>query len=147
MDTLRDGTVQERKYVLSTISMALLKTLLNIIGNVIENDTYEDRIIKREVLLRYTSTYATLLDREVPMKEKKKLLQKKGYVYLPIFLEIAGDDIEEFIPKVQNRTLKDCPVPKCKSKRLKKLSNHLKQVHDVNSTEKWMQKARVSEVA
>ncbi len=52
------------------------------------------------------------------MKEKKKLLQKAGYVYIPLFLEIVGDDVEEFMPKVVNRKLKDCPL--CPSRRLKK---------------------------
>jgi len=142
MEVLRDGSVQERKHVLSTISITLLKTLLNVIGNVLENETYEDRIIKRQVLQRYASTYATLLDREVPLKEKKKLLQKAGYVYLPIFLEIVGDDVEEFAPKEQGRTLKDCPVPKCRSKQLKKLSNHLHDVHRIQNRKEWLQQAK-----
>ena len=142
LDVLRDGSVQERKHVLHTISITLLKTLLNVIGNVIENEAYEDRIIKRQVLQRYASTYATLLDREVPLKEKKKLLQKAGYVYLPIFLEIVGDDVEEFIPKEQGRTLKDCPVPKCRSKQLKKLSNHLNDVHRIKNRKEWLQQAK-----
>jgi len=146
LDLLRDGTLQERREVLATITMSQLKTLLNIIGNVLENETYADRIIKRDVLLRYTDTYTTLLDRRVPLQTKKKLLQKAGYIYLPIFLEIVDDDVEDFIPKEVNRRLKDCPVPGCRSKRLKRLPNHLRQVHGVNYTEGWIQKAKESEI-
>ena len=51
LDVLRDGTVQERKRVLPTISMSVLKTLLNVIGNVINNEEYDDRII--DTIWRY----------------------------------------------------------------------------------------------
>jgi len=141
LDVLRDGTVQERKDVLVTINMYLLKTLLNIIGNVLENETFEDRIIKRDILSRYTDTYTTLLDRKVSLKEKQKLLQKSGYIYLPIFLEIVGDDVDAFLPNKVNRTLKDCPVAGCRSKRLKRLSNHLNNVHKIKDRKHWIQRA------
>ena len=143
MELLRDGSIQERKGVLSTISAPLLKTLLNVIGNVIENETYEGRIIKREVLRQYASTYTTLLDRRVPMKEKKKLLQKAGYVYIPIFLEIVGDDVEDFTPKEDKRKRKDCPV--CNTKGLKRLPNHLRQVHGLKNTKELMDQAKESD--
>ena len=134
MDELRDGTVSDRKEVLKNMNSKLLKTLVTIIGNVLETDTYNDDIIKRKVLSKYRRAYSDLLDRDVPLYEKKKILQKAGHVYLPIFLEIVGDDVEKFEPKQQIRTLKDCPVHKCKSKQLKKLSNHLKQVHGIDDT-------------
>ena len=143
LDVLRDGSVQERREVLHTISITLLKTLLNMIGNVLENEAYEDRIIKREVLQRYGSTYTTLMDRKVPLQKKKKLLQKAGYIYLPIFLEIVGDDVDEFAPKEVNHTLKDCPL--CNTKRLKRLPNHLRQVHGIKDTKEWIQKAKESD--
>jgi len=144
MDELRDGTVSERKEVLRNMNNKLLKTLVNIIGNVLENKTYKDRIIKRKVLSKYSCTYEDLLNRGVPLHEKKKILKKAGHVYVPIFLEIVGDDTEEFAPKEQSRTLKDCPVPKCKSKRLKKLSNHLHDVHGINDRLEWLEQAKES---
>ena len=144
LDVLRDGTVQEIKHVLPTISMSVLKTLLNVIGNVINNDTYEDRIIKRKVLQRYGDTYATLMDRKVPLQKKKKLLQKAGYIYLPIFLEIVGDDVDEFVPRVVKRKLKDCHVPGCRSKRLKRIANHLHDVHGITDRQEWLEQAKES---
>ena len=144
MDVLRDGTVSERKEVLKNVNTKLVKTLVNIIGNVVETDTYIEDIIKPEVLSRYTSAYEDLLDRDVPLQERKKILQKAGHVYLPIFLEIVGDDVEKFEPKEVNRTLRDCPVRGCKSKQLKKLSNHLKQVHGINDRKELLQQAKES---
>ena len=121
-----------------------MKTLLNVIGNVIEDEAYDDRIIKRDVLTRYGDTYTTLMDRKVPLQKKKKLLQKAGYIYLPIFLEIVGDDVDEFTPRVVNHTLKNCPL--CNTKRLKRLPNHLRQVHGITDTKEWVQKANESAI-
>ena len=144
MEELREGTVSERKEVLRNMNNKLLKTLVNIIGNVLESKTYKKKIIKRKVLSKFTCAYEDLLDRNVPLHEKKRILQKNGYIYLPIFLEIVGDDTEQFEPKEQGRTLKDCPVPKCKSKRLKKLSNHLHDVHGINDRQEWLEEAKES---
>ena len=144
MEELRRGTVSERKEVLRNMNMKLLKTLVNIIGNVLETDTYEDDIIKPEVLSKYTSAYSQLFDRDVPLQDKKKIMQKAGHVYLPIFLDIIGDDVEKFEPQEVNRTLRDCPVRGCKSKQLKKLSNHLKQVHGINDRKELLQQAKES---
>ena len=146
MEELREGTVSERKEVLKHMNNKLLKTLVNIIGNVLENKTYKDRIIKRKVLSKYPCAYDNLLDKGVTLHEKKKILEKAGYIYLPIFLEIVGDDTEQFEPKEQGRTLKDCPVPKCKSKRLKKLSNHLHDVHGINDRQEWLEQAKESTI-
>jgi len=144
MEELRDGTVSERKEVLKNMNNKLLKTLVNIIGNVLETKTYKKKIIKRKVLSKFRCAYEDLLDRKVPLHEKKRILQKTGYIYLPIFLDIVGDDTEQFEPKEQGRTLKDCPVPKCKSKRLKKLSNHLHDVHGINDRQEWLEQANES---
>jgi len=146
MDVLRDGNVSERKEVLKNMSIKLVKTLVNIIGNVVETDRYIDDIIKPEVLSRYKSAYEDLLDIDIPLQERKKILQKAGHVYLPIFLEIVGDDAEIFEPKEVNRTLKDCPVHKCKSKQLKKLSNHLKQVHGIKDRKELLKQAKESTI-
>jgi len=146
MDELRDGTVSERKEVLKNMNNKMLKTLVNIVGNVLENKTYKNKIIKRKVLSKYSCAYEDLLDRKVPLHEKKRILQKTGYIYLPIFLEIVGDDTEQFEPNEQSRTLKDCPVPKCKSKRLKKLSNHLHDVHGINDRQEWLEQAKESTI-
>ena len=126
------------------MNTTLLKTLVNIIGNVLVTDTYKDDIIKPEVLSKYKRAYSYLLDRDTPLQERKKILQKAGHVYVPIFLEIVGDDLEIFEPKEVNRKLKDCPVPGCRSKQLKKLSNHLKQVHGIKERKELLQQAKES---
>ena len=80
MDELRDGTVSERKEVLKNMNKKLLKTLVNIIGNVLENKTYKNKMIKRKALLKYSCAYEDLMDRYVPLHEKKRILQKTGYI-------------------------------------------------------------------
>ena len=144
MDVLRDGTVSEMKEVLKNMNSKLLKTLVTIIGNVLETDTYKKKIIKRKVLSKYTGAYEDLLDRGVPLYKKKKILQKAGPVYVPIFLKIVGYDTEKFEPKEVNRRLKDCPVKGCRSKRLKRISNHLLQVHGIKNRKKWLEQAKES---
>ena len=142
MEELRDATVSERKEVLKHMNNKLLKTLVNIIGNVLETKTYKKKIIKRKVLSKYTGAYEDLLDRGVPLYKKKNILQKAGHVYVPIFLEIVGDDVEKFEPNEVNRTLRDCPM--CKSKRLKRLPNHLRQVHGITNTNELIKESKKS---
>ena len=146
MDVLRDGTVSERKKVLKNVNTKLLKTLVTIIGNVLETNTYKKKIIKRKVLSKFTCAYEDLLDRKVPLHEKKRILEKTGYIYLPLFLKIVGDDTEKFEPKEVNRKLKDCPVKGCRSKRLKRISNHLNQVHGIKNRKKWLEQAKESNI-
>ena len=143
LEILRYGTSAERKKVLATINVPLVKTLLNIIVNVLENKIYQDQIINRALLSRYTDTYETLLDKTVPLKVKITALQKNGQKYLPTFLEIAGDNVDKFSPKEIKRTLKDCPL--CKKKRFVKLSNHLYNVHHLTDRKELLKKAKHSE--
>ena len=51
--------------------------------------------------------------------------------------------MDEFTPRVVNHTLKNCPL--CNTKRLKRLPNHLRQVHGIKDTKEWIQKAKESE--
>jgi len=144
MDVLRDGTVSEMKEVLKNMNSNLLKTLVTIIGNVVETDTYKKKIIKRKVLSKYIRDYDDLLDRGVPLYKKKKILQKAGAVYVPIFLKIVGYDTEKFEPKEVNRRLKDCPVKGCRSKRLKRIGNHLHDVHGIKNIKELLRQAKES---
>ena len=146
MDTLRSdmfekirfGTVTERRETIRGLSIRKVKTLINIIGTIIENQDYDSH--DETILTRYTSTFRKLLDEKVPLKEKKELLQKRGHVYLPIFLSVIGSNTSKFEPQERKRVTRDCPI--CNSKKLKKLSNHLKQVHDIQDRKDLLKQAK-----
>ena len=70
MEELHDGTVSERKEVLKHMNNKLLKTLVNIIGNVLKTNAYKNKIIKRKVLRKYSCAYEDLLDRNVPLHDR-----------------------------------------------------------------------------
>ena len=55
-------------------------------------------------------------------------------MYLPIFLDIIGTDIEQFLPRKPNRRRKDCKI--CGKKNILKISNHLAQVHHLSREER-----------
>ena len=71
MDALRDGTVSERKEALKNMNDKLLKTLVTIIGNVVETDTYIDDIIKPEVLSKYIRVKIEEVMSELEKRKKK----------------------------------------------------------------------------
>ena len=145
MDTLRSdmfekirfGTVRERRETIRGLSIRKVKTLINIIGTIIENQDYDSH--DETILTRYTSTFRKLLDKKIPLKEKKELLQKRSHVYLPIFLNIIGSNTSNFEPQERNRVSRNCPL--C-NKNLKKLSNHLKQVHGINDRKDLLKQAK-----
>ena len=142
MEQIRHGTVKEKKEAIKNITSKEVKTLINVIGNVLDDYQY-DMMDHLHVLRKFTSTFMRLLDKEIPLYRKKSMLQRQGYKYLPIFLEIIGEDLEPFEPKERKRRLKDCPV--CGKERLKRLANHLREVHKITDRRELLQQATLSE--
>lgn len=134
METLRYGTPKQRKRVLENMKLDMLKTLINIIGHVLET---------RRVQPRYADTFATLLDKKVSLREKMSVIRRDGHKYLPKFLKIVGKDVEIYKPKEYQRTLKDCPL--CEKTALVKLSNHLFNVHKYKERKNLLKQAKNSE--
>ena len=124
MDALENGEVP------TVFTTPVLKSVVNIIGNVLNNPTFEITETQKRILRPYISTYIFLLDKDKSPKAKKLLLQEKSEAFLPTFLDIVGDKISLFT----TRTHKDCPV--CGKEDLLKLSNHLKQVHNITGVER-----------
>ena len=145
MNRLRPGPLQkvvsERKKVISDLKVKEVKTIINILGYVIENENYE----KNDTLVRYVPTFRKLLDKQIPLTQRKQLLLKAGHIYIPILLDIIGDDMQEFEPRYKKRSERDCPL--CKSKGLKKLSNHLKQVHGVKERRDLLKQAKENNIS
>lgn len=102
-----------------------LKAILNIIYNVLNNKTIKINPKQANVLKPYQQTYKKLLNKKISLDKKKVLLRKHGHVYLPVFIDIIGEDIKHFWPKGRRR--RDCPV--CGKQGLVRLSNHIKKVH------------------
>ena len=129
LEELQEGDV---KKALARLDVRTVKTLLNVIRNVIDNPTFKECITPehKKILKPYHNTFAKLLDDQLNLSEKRKLLQKDGDKYLPTFLDIIGDELENCIPRKVNRKRKDCPV--CGKENLLKLSNHLKEVHHID---------------
>ncbi len=128
---IRTGTVREKKEAIKKLTVKEIKTLLNVMWHVLQSEQVERK---------YLYTYKTLLDKGVTMTVKKALLQKNGHKYLPMFLDSVSEDLDDFIPRDRVRTRRDCTV--CNKKGLKKLSNHLKQVHGIEDRKALLQKAR-----
>ena len=145
MYRLKPGPLQkaasERKKVISNLKIKEVKTLINILGYIIENEDYE----KNDTLARYVPTFRKLLDKQISLADRKQLLQKAGHIYVPILLDIIGDDMQEFEPRYRKRNERDCPL--CKSKGLKKLSNHLKQVHGIKERCNLLKQAKENNIA
>ena len=137
-EKIRSGTVSERRRTIRDLSIKKVKTLINIIGTIIENQDYDSD--DEAILTRYSSAFRKLLDKKIPLKEKKQLLQKGGHVYLPIFLNIIGSNTSNFAPQERKRVTRDCPI--CNSKNLKKLSNHLRQVHGIHDRKDLLKQAK-----
>ncbi len=119
MEQIRYGTVTQKKEAIKNVTKKELKTIINVIGNVLD-DYQEDMMPHLHVLRKFTSTFMTLLDKETSLDDKKEILQRQGHKYLPIFLEIIGEDIESFAPKERKRRLKDCPI--CEKKATETIS-------------------------
>ena len=133
METLRFGTPKQRKNVLENMTLSMLKTLINIIGHVLETQSVQPR---------YADTFTTLLDKKISLKEKMKVMRRDGYKYLPSFLKIVGNDVEIFKPKEYERPLKDCPL--CEKRAFVKLSNHLYNVHKLKDRKELLKRAKKS---
>ena len=129
MDALENGDVPT---VLNNLTRPVLKSIINIIGNVLNNPQFHISQTQKRVLKPYITTYAFLLDKKQSPGDKKDVLQEEGEAFLSTFLDIVGDDISLFIPV--GRTRKDCP--KCGKEDLLKLSNHLLQVHNISGEER-----------
>ena len=128
-EEIQEGNAKE---ALLKLDIRDVKTLLNVIRNVIDNPDFKDCITAehRKILKPYQNTFAKLLDDKVKLSDKRKLLQRDGAEYLPTFLEIIGDELDECIPRQIKRNRKDCPV--CGKENLAKLSNHLADVHNLS---------------
>ena len=133
IDEIEDGNAQK---VLNKIDLDTVKTLLNVIRNVIDNPSFKDKITSehKKVLNMYRNTFAKLMDDQINLRQKRKLLQKDGEAYLPTFLDIIGSDLDDFTPRKINRTRRDCPL--CNAVDLKRLPQHLSQQHGLSSKEK-----------
>ena len=129
MEALEVGDVPT---VLDNLTRPVLKSIVNIIGNVLNNPEFHISQTQKRLLKPYISSYVFLLDKKQSPEDKKDILQEKGEAFLPTFLDIVGDDISLFIPV--GRTRKDCP--KCGKEALLKLSNHLLQVHNIRGEER-----------
>ena len=128
-DEIEEGDAQA---ALQKMDMRGVKTLLNVIRNVIDNPDFKDCILPhhKRILKPYQNTFAKLLDDKVKLTDKRKLLQRDGEEYLPTFLEIIGNQLDDCIPRQENRKRKDCPL--CGKKNLVKLSNHLADIHHLS---------------
>ena len=111
-----------------------VKTLLNVIRNVLDNTDFRKRFSSRQIkiLKPYKKTYDRLLDDRVRLSDKRKLLQKEGDTYLPTFLDIIGEELEDCQPIERRR--RDCPL--CGKENLVKLSNHLADMHHLTREER-----------
>ena len=133
IELLKNGDHAEKKQILKSLNIHLLKVLLNVIYNVLTNKTYHISPEEKGVLKPFTSIYHKLLDKNNTLAKKKLLLQQDGDTYLPTFLEIIDEDIYSLLPKKPIRRRKKCPI--CKSV-VKRLPNHLGQVHHLNKNER-----------
>ena len=124
MDALENGEVP------AVLTIPVLKAIVNIIGNVLNSPEFEMTQAQKRTLRPYVRAFAFLLDKEESPEAKKQLLQEKGEAFLPTFLDVVGDEITLFT----GRTRKDCPV--CGKEDLLKLSNHLRQMHNIRGEER-----------
>ena len=134
---LRYGSKQDIKYVLNTMNTKLLKVLLNVMVNVLENNHFERRITTsyRKKLKPFMETYKMLMNEKVPLKQKLVILKKSGERYIPTFLKILGEDAYDLISESSGKRRKrDCPI--CGKTDLVRLANHLSQKHKISGSEK-----------
>ena len=139
---LQNGRKKTRKSKVKQLDSKSIKTLLNVIMNVVKNPEINERISRkqRKMLEPYSSIIARLVDKKVDLKKKVKILKKSGHKYLPTFLSIIGEDLDDCAPKSPNRTRRDCPL--CDAIDLKRLPLHLSHKHGLSGEEKreWLRK-------
>ena len=111
-----------------------IRVQLNVIGNVLHNPAFTNRIKSHQaqVIDQHKAKFKTLLDKRIALDRKRALLLKHGHLFMPTLLEIIGDHIKTLLP--QHRNKRNCPL--CEKKDLVKLSNHLKQVHNLTGRER-----------
>ena len=144
LESLQDEEEEIRKDALLELDIVTLKTLLNVMKNVLDNPAFKDSILPehKKVLKPYLQTIAKLVDKKVTLSEKIKILQKSGHVYLPTSLEIIDDQLDNCKPKPVKRKRRDCPI--CDAEDLKRLPQHLSNVHGLSGHEKakWLKKTK-----
>ena len=138
MDALENGDVHT---VMDNLTLPVLQSIVNIIGNVLNNPTFKITKKQKRRLIPYKTTYAFLLDKKQPPEAKKHVLQQKGEAFLPTFLDIVGDEISLFTTRIR----KSCPV--CGKEDLIKLSNHLKQQHNITGEKRKQMLRNSSHIA
>lgn len=131
---LQNGRKKKRKLTIKQLDSKSIKTLLNVIMNVVKNPEINERISRkqRKMLEPYSSIIAKLVDKKVELKKKVKILKKSGHKYLPTFLSIIGEDLDDCQPAERRR--RNCPL--CDTENLAKLSNHLSDMHQLNREER-----------
>ena len=134
IDLLRSGDTSERKDVLRTMNKTFVKFLLNVMYNVLNGSDVTIRANQARIIKPYNNVYKTLLNKKISLDRKVQLLRRDGHVYLPVFLDIIGTDIEHLLPRKPNRRRKDCKI--CGKKSLLKISNHLAEVHHLSREER-----------
>ena len=114
-EVLQHGEAKERKEALTQLDTRDIKTLLNVIWNVLDNPDIDDRISAnhRKVLKPYLTTFVKLLDKKVNVEQKRNILQKSGHIYLPIFLKIIGEDLADCVPRPPNPITTGLPTMRC----------------------------------
>ena len=127
MDALENSDVPT---VLVKLTIPVLRSIVNIIGNVLNNPEFHISPTQKRILRPYVAAYTFLLDKNESPEAKKQLLQEQGEAFLPTFLDIIGDEISLFTERKRKR----CPV--CGKEGLIKLSNHLKQMHNITGDER-----------
>jgi len=113
------------------------------IREVLSNPHYHMNEAQKKTLKPHVATYETLLDKKIPLERKQALLKKSGHRFLPTFREIYKTQRSNHnTAKTQRsnhntayRVPKDCPV--CNRKQLKRLANHLAQVHHLSARERY----------
>ena len=136
IELLLAGDTSEKKDVLKNMNKAFVKMLLNVIYNVVNGSEVTIRPNQRRILKRYNNVYKTLLNKKISLNRKVQLLRRDGHVYLPVFLDIIGSDIEHLLPRSSTyiRKRQSCRI--CRKENLVKISNHLAQVHHLSREER-----------
>lgn len=101
--------------------------MMRMIREVLNNPRYHMSESQKKTLKPHMATYETLLDKKIPLERKQALLEKSGHLFLPTFREIYKTPVY--------RVPKDCPI--CNRKQLKRLANHLAQVHHLSGRERY----------
>ena len=82
MEAIEKGDVPT---VLDNLTVPVLRSLVDLIGNVLNNPTFEMTQAQKRLLRPYISSYKVLLDKKKSREAKKNVLQQKGEAFLPTF--------------------------------------------------------------